>query len=239
MGESRARFDEAADLVLNAMETGVARGDGTFFPQPEAVLHPAPTRGFKDRLMCIAMSPDSLDTAARLGGAMSTFIQNPIEQHAPMIDQWRESFRELQGAEPPAPTLTEFMYCHEDPEVAERNAREYITRYYLTAIRHYEFGGKHFAGTTGYSAYAEYADALRELGNDAVADSFVKAQTWGTPEQILAKIEERMAVVGDYNLNGAFSYGGMPYDVVEASMKLYAEAVIPKARQLGATVTSA
>lgn len=238
MNESRARFDEAADLVLRALDTGVASGDGPFFPQPEAVLHPAPTRGFRDRLMIIAMSPDSLDVAARLGGSMSTFIQNPIEMHAPMIEQWREGYRTQQGSEPPAPTLTEFMYCHEDPDVAEANARRYITQYYLTAIRHYEFGGKHFEGTTGYAAYAEYADMLRELGNDSVADAFVKAQTWGTPEQILERIEERMSVIGDYNLNGAFSYGGMPYEVVESSMKLYAEAVIPKAREMGAVVKS-
>ena len=83
MNESRERFDEAADLVLRALDTGEASGNGTYFDQPKAHLAPAPPRNFRDRLLCIAMSPDSIDVAAELGAAMATFVQFPIEQHAP------------------------------------------------------------------------------------------------------------------------------------------------------------
>jgi alkanesulfonate monooxygenase SsuD/methylene tetrahydromethanopterin reductase-like flavin-dependent oxidoreductase (luciferase family) len=239
MNESRERFDESIDIILRALETGVASGNGKFYVQPEARLRPAPTRGFRDRLICIAMSEDSLTVAANLGAAMATFIQFPIERHVPAIEQYRERFRALHGTEAPPVTLTEFVYCHEDPDEAERVAREYITKYYGSVMRHYEFLAGHFATTTGYESYHVVAEMIREAGNDTVLDEYVMAQTWGTPEQILEKIEARRGVLGPYHLNSGFSYSGMPYQTAAASMKLFAQAVIPEAKRLWATPASA
>jgi alkanesulfonate monooxygenase SsuD/methylene tetrahydromethanopterin reductase-like flavin-dependent oxidoreductase (luciferase family) len=239
MNESRERFDESIDIILRALDTGIASGNGKFYVQPEATLRPAPTRSFQDRLLCIAMSPDSLSVAANLGGAMATFIQFPIERHAPQIEQYRDEFRAVQGTEPPLVTLTEFVYCHEDADEAERVAREYITKYYGTVMRHYEFLGDHFAKTTGYESYGAVSDIIKEAGSEVVLEEYVTAQTWGTPEQILEKIEARRGVIGPYNLNSGFSYSGMPYDTVEASLRLFAESVIPEAKSLWPTSASA
>ena len=40
MDESRDRFDEAAPMILDALETGTIEGDGPYFPQPRT-LDPA------------------------------------------------------------------------------------------------------------------------------------------------------------------------------------------------------
>jgi alkanesulfonate monooxygenase SsuD/methylene tetrahydromethanopterin reductase-like flavin-dependent oxidoreductase (luciferase family) len=239
MNESRERFDESIDIILRALDTGVASGNGKFYVQPEATLRPAPTRGFRDRLICIAMSEDSLSVAANLGAAMATFIQFPIERHVPGIEKYREEFRAVQGTEPPPVTLTEFVYCHADADEAERGAREYITKYYASVMRHYEFLAGHFAETTGYESYGVVAEMIREAGNDAVLEDYVMAQTWGTPEQILEKIETRRGVLGPYILNSGFSYSGMPYDTAEASMRLFAKSVLPEAKRLWATSAGA
>jgi len=135
------------------------------------------------------MSPDSLDVAAELGAAMATFVQFPIEQHAPLIETYREAFRQKQGREAPAPTLTEFVYCSEDPEEAKQTATEYISRYFIQVMRHYEFGGTHFSGTAGYESYSAVAEIIRDAGQEASAAAYVDAQTWGTPEQIIETIK--------------------------------------------------
>lgn len=232
MNESRDRFDEAAELVLNALDTGTAVGNGPFFTQPEATLAPAPPRGFRDRMVLIAMSPDSLSVAARLGAAMATFVQFPIEQHAPLIARYQDEFRTAQGHDAPPPTLTEFVVCTEDAEEAEQLANEHISRYFTTVMRHYEFAGQHFGDTKGYQSYDAVAAMIREAGQEAAAQGYVQAQTWGTPDQIIEKIRARREVIGDYDLNCAFYYAGMPVEKAEASMRLFSEKVLPELKAL-------
>lgn len=232
MNESRGRFDEAADMVLRALEAGVASGNGPLFPQPDAVLAPAPPSGFRNRLVYIAMSPDSMEVAADVGAAISTFVQFPIEKHAPLLAGYRNAYRSKHGQDAPPPTLTEFVYCSEDADDAERTATEYISRYFTTVMRHYEFGGTHFGNTEGYHSYDAVASAIREAGQEASAAAYVNAQTWGTPDQIIEKVNARREAIGDYELNCAFSYAGMPHEKAAASMRLFAEKVIPALKEL-------
>lgn len=231
MEEARDRFDEAADIILRALDTGVASASGnTYYNQPDAVLAPAPNpqRSWRDRLTVIAMSPDSLEVAARLGARMATFIQFPIERHMPGIDGYRDAFRATHGHEAPPPVLTEFVYCHEDSEEAARVAREHLAKYYTQILRHYELGGDHFAGTKGYEAYEQIAEVIRAAGHDEASAAYAEAQTWGTPDEIVEKIRRRREIVGDYHLNCAFSFAGLAYDKVQASMELFGREVIPR-----------
>jgi alkanesulfonate monooxygenase SsuD/methylene tetrahydromethanopterin reductase-like flavin-dependent oxidoreductase (luciferase family) len=71
-----------------------------------------------------------------------------------------------------------------------------------------------------------------EAGAANAAEAYVQAQTWGTPDQIVDKIKAKRAVLGDYDLTGVFSYGGMSYDTATASMRLWAERVIPAVKDL-------
>ncbi|QIZ01157.1 LLM class flavin-dependent oxidoreductase [Streptomyces sp. S1D4-11] len=232
MEESRERFDESYAIISNALETGKAKAEGKFFNHPESPVRPAPARSFKDRIFTIAMSPDSLDIAAKSGTAMATFVVGPAEAHKPLIDGYREAFQKYNGRPAPSPHLDEFVYCHEDPEEAERAAREYITNYYVQFIRHYSMLGDHFASTKGYQSYAALASAISEAGALGAAEAYLQAQTWGTPDQVIEKIKAKRAVLGDYDLTGIFMYGGMSYETAEASMRLWAEKVIPAVKDL-------
>ena len=79
-------------------------------------------------------------------------------QMAHAIERWRSLYREAHGREPGPPLLQDFVYCHEDPEEAERVAREHLSRYFLSVIKHYDFAGSHWRETKGYEAYqANYA----------------------------------------------------------------------------------
>ena len=79
MGTSRDRFDEAAAMILDALDTGFIEGNGPYYPQPRTELRPRPRAGFRDRVCGIAMSPDSVNAAAQLGTAMAVFSQTPWE----------------------------------------------------------------------------------------------------------------------------------------------------------------
>jgi hypothetical protein len=62
---------------------------------------------------------------------------------------------------------------------------------------------------------------------DGAIEGFMKAAMWGPPDRILRELEARRAVIGDFELNTAFRFGGMPYATAEASLRLFAKEVLP------------
>ena len=47
---------------------------------------------------------------------------------------------------------------------------------------------------------------------------------------ILATLRHRREVIGDFEVNGAFSYYSLPYDDVEQNMRLFAKEVGPEVK---------
>jgi len=240
MASARERFDEAADIILDILETGVAEYDTKHFKQTRTEIHPKPQHGYRDRqFQSVAMTPDSGVAAANLGGTMMSFVQLPWEQHHAAVEAWRERFREVHpDKEPGAPVFSDFTYCHEDPEVAEKVAREYLSKYYLSVIKHYDFDGSHWGETKGYTAYQAGADAIREAGLEAAAEGFVQSQAWGTPDQIIEEWTRRVEMTGELRPAMAVSYAGMSHDLVRPSLELIGKKVVPALRELGVKVSA-
>ena len=227
MNESRERFDEAAAMILAALESGEMKGDGKFYKQPSVQIRPKPSRSFDDRVYSVAMTPDSGDAAAALGVGFMSFLQVAMEQHLPAVDSYRQQFRAAHGEEPPPPAFSEFLYCHPDPDEAASVARRYLSQYFLSVVKHYEFSGTHFGRTKGYQAYDEGARMIREAGLEAAAGAYADAQPWGTPDQIVEKMAHQKEVLGDLDVNVVFSFAGLPFDKVEESYKLFSKEVLP------------
>jgi alkanesulfonate monooxygenase SsuD/methylene tetrahydromethanopterin reductase-like flavin-dependent oxidoreductase (luciferase family) len=230
MNEARERFDEAAEMIINGLETGYVEGNGKYYKQPRVQIRPAPTRSIRDRMFCVAMSPDSVEVAARLGAAMTTFIQYDMEKHAPAIAKYRELFRKYHNREAPPPIVTDFLYCDHDQKEAEDVANKRIAQYFLSVCKHYEFTGTHFGETKGYHHYDEGARLIREFGLEASAQAYKNAQSWGSPDKILKNYTRWKSLIGDFSLNVVASYAGMPYDQVERSQRLFAKEVMPALR---------
>jgi hypothetical protein len=79
----------------------------------------------------------------------------------------------------------------------------------------------------GYDAYAQKSEIVRKTGLDGMTEGFMKAAVWGPPDRILRMLEERRGVVGDFELATSFRFGGIPFEVAEKSMRLYAKEVLP------------
>jgi alkanesulfonate monooxygenase SsuD/methylene tetrahydromethanopterin reductase-like flavin-dependent oxidoreductase (luciferase family) len=239
MEEARDRWMEAIEIVLGALRSGVAEGDGRYYPQPPAPIVPRSGRDLTDRIIEIAMSPESVEIAAKYGAGMATFIQFPIEKHKPLLDRYKEAFNEHHGSDGPPPTLTELISCHEDPEEARRLSHEHTGRYFTQLMRHYELAGDHFAGTKGYESYAAISHLLNASGMADAAYGYAESNTYGTPEEIVEKIAARRDVIGDYELNAVFSFGGVPFDTAEHGMRLFSEKVMPEVAKMGAAAAAA
>jgi alkanesulfonate monooxygenase SsuD/methylene tetrahydromethanopterin reductase-like flavin-dependent oxidoreductase (luciferase family) len=83
----------------------------------------------------------------------------------------------------------------------------------------------------GYELYRDASVALRAVGAENSAKIYCGIQTWGTPEQIVEKLRARHTLLGDFELALIAHYGGMPVDVAEKSIRLFAERVLPALRR--------
>lgn len=227
MDESRDRFDEAARMVVDALETGWIEGTGPYYPQPRTPIRPAPERGFRDRLFCVAMSPDSVLAAADLGARMVVFSPRPWEDQAVAMATYRERFEATHGRSPGPPVTCDFVYCDTDPARAEEKAHEHLAGYLTSVVEHYELVSDHFKEARGYEAYGSAVDLLRAIGLERMCEMYLGVQAWGTPAQILERLHARRAVIGDFDLTACFRFAGLPIEDAERSMRTFAGEVLP------------
>ncbi len=111
-------------------------------------------------------------------------------------------------------------------------ALEYIGGYYHSVMAHYELGGAHFESTQGYEYYRRLARYIDKNGAGRVIDNFVELQIWGTPDDCYERIVDIQRKVGNEGFNAVCSFSGMTPEVAEPNMRLFAEQVMPRLKQL-------
>ena len=248
MSEARDRFNEAAEIIVNGLEEGFVESDTQHYKQARVEIRPRPIGSFKGRRYMVCMSPESFDVAAHLGLGAMMFSQAAWEKSADSIHKYREDYRKQNnGEEAPPINCADFVACTEDVKRAEEIANKNIVGYYWSVMEHYEMTGDHFADTgKSYAHYAAAAQQMKAAGMDAVVKEFIEANLWGTPDRIVEKLRKRREVIGDFEVNGCFSYQSLPYDEVEKCMRLFARTAgqeihswTPKTSQAPVDVTAA
>ena len=227
MDESRARFDEAAPMIVAALRTGFMEGAGPHYPQPRIEIRPRPKHSFDNRIYAVASSEDSVESAARLGGHMVMFSDRPWHMRLPAIQKNRDLHMKFHGRPAPVMMITDFCVCGPDLAETEDHARRYMGKFVESNFHHYELLGEHFATVKGYDAYAQKAEIAKKAGLEGATAGFMEAAMWGTPDRILRQLETRRAVIGDFELNAAFRFGGVPFAIAERGLKLFAREVLP------------
>ncbi len=233
MAEARERFNEAAAIVVQGLESGIVEANTTYYQQARVEVRPRPFKSFKGRRYMVCMSPESFSVAAALGLGAMMFSQMAWEKVAPLLEAYRAEYRQLNnGEEAPPISIVDFVACFADRQKAEEVARRGITGYYWTLMEHYRMDDSaNFAATgASYQHYAKAAEQINAVGHDAVIEEFISSNLWGTPDMISATLRHRRDVIGDFEVNGAFSYYSLPYGDVEKNMRLFAKEVAPEVK---------
>ena len=228
MNTSRERFVEYARLVLDALEKGYMEYDNEFGTQPRREIRPTPKYTFKGRTYAAAVSPESMPLMAKLGIGVLVIPQKPWKVVQDDLEAYGRVFRETNGAEPPPPFSGGFVFVDESSDRAEEMARTWIGANYATVMRHYEFEAGPHEGVSGYEFYTNITKYIEKHGKQGAIDDFVNLMPWGTPQQVLDKVEHIREMIGTNAIMPAFSYGGMSYLDAEASLKLFAERCLPE-----------
>ncbi|MFD2580123.1 hypothetical protein ACFSTD_19310 [Novosphingobium colocasiae] len=114
------------------------------------------------------------------------------------------------------------------PVTPKKMMQKHMAANYVSLLKHYEFMADYHKELKGYEAYGESAKFLNSLGLEDAVQDYIQHQCWGTPQQILDKLDARRAIIGDFEWNSITSYAGLPYAEVENSMRMLGKHVIPE-----------
>src|SRR5215472_7101637 len=227
MDDSRERFDEAAAMILNALRTGFIEGAGKFYPQPRVEIRPRPERSFEDRTYAVASSEDSIEAAARLKARMLMFADRPWPARLPGIERYRALYTQYNSTAAPPVVTADQCICAATSAEANELAERHMACFVDSNLEHYELMSTHFTTAKGYDAYAKKSEIARTTGRDGLVSALLQVAVRGTPDEVLRAYEARRELLGDYELNSSFRFGGIPLAKAEASMRLFAKEVLP------------
>ncbi|MGH7935271.1 MAG: LLM class flavin-dependent oxidoreductase [Candidatus Binataceae bacterium] len=232
LDESRERFVEYAQMILEGLEKGHCEFDGKYLKQPRRDIRPKPFRSFKGRTYAAAVSPESSRIMAKLGIGILIIPQKPWEAVARELVEYRQVYKQVNGGDPPPTVAAGWVFCDKNADRAYEMAVKYIGGYWQTALRHYEMASDHFGKAKGYEYYEQMAKNLQGAGKDASVEYFLNLQVWGTPEMCFNKINDIRQRVNADHFTGVFSYAGMPWTDAEQNVNLFAREVMPEVKKL-------
>ena len=235
MDESRERFVESAQMILEGLERGYCEFEGRYINQPRRDIRPAPFKTFRGRTFAAAVSPDSMPVMAQLGVGLLVIPQKPWDAVRNDFKVYHKVWADTHGTDstPPAPLCGGFFFVDESADRAEEMAHCYIGRYYHSVMDHYELRAGHLGEKKGYEFYENLHKHIAKRSDDGAAADFVRLMPFGTPEQVVEKVEFIHNTIGARGVMTHFAYGGMPYDEANRNMRLFVDRVLPELKAVG------
>jgi alkanesulfonate monooxygenase SsuD/methylene tetrahydromethanopterin reductase-like flavin-dependent oxidoreductase (luciferase family) len=232
--ESRGRFDESLEIIRRLLATGeIDSFNGEFWQLDGLRLRPKPTEDLSDRVYAAAGSPSTMEILAKLGVNPLIIPNTDLESALTGMQRYMQ-VREESGFEPTHTKLVMWAYCAENEDDARKVVDRYMPAYADTAMNHYEFAAGHLANVKGYESYA--ASSAELLSEDAPwRRMFIEEHPWGTPEMCIEKATRQAHRFGVDEIVFVFKYGGMPLELAEESMRLFAREVVPALNEIQPT----
>jgi alkanesulfonate monooxygenase SsuD/methylene tetrahydromethanopterin reductase-like flavin-dependent oxidoreductase (luciferase family) len=230
MEEARARFVEAARIVVKALTEPSFDWDGEFFHIPRTSIRPRPISHPERRFYASSVSPESAEIMAKLGFGVLVVMQNEWPKAAQDIERYRDIATSVGHTPRPPIILMNISVAESRPEAQER-AQTYLSRKWDSIDNHYHFSDGHLASVKGYEFYGNMAKTYSKLKDESyrrkATEFYVKIQVVGTPDDCLQQLAELHRLTGLDHLVTEFGYGCMPHEEAELNMRLFAERVMP------------
>ena len=232
-GESRDRFQEGVEISRLALREDCFSYAGKHYKLPQVTVRPRPyTPDLADRLYAGVVTGPSLSITANMGLKVMFVAAGPWEQFEASLRKFN-AIRAEHRWPPVNPIVVSMMYCGPTQEKAWEGAQKWIAQYSRTSNKHYLFDQpERFAGVKGYEDYSKMGDRIKDIPDSVRHEGFAKNALWGTPEQIIQKIHWLADNLHVDHLVALVNPGDMSAADAEASMRLFAEEVLPVARKI-------
>jgi alkanesulfonate monooxygenase SsuD/methylene tetrahydromethanopterin reductase-like flavin-dependent oxidoreductase (luciferase family) len=223
---ARPRYEEAVDLLLEALHNERFSHEGTYFSVKDSHVVPFPERKF--RVYLGGTSDRTYTLAAEHGWGVAVPPLLPYAALEAQMDLYRASCAE-HGTEP---DIVWIHACHldEDREQAIREAEGWVPGFIqgnCSPLTEYEKPDTDGLNAAGYGFYtAGIMEQLAEVPYEQlIADDYV----WvGTPDDIIERIENTLQVCeGVQEIGITVNAGGAPHWMAIKNQELFAKHVIP------------
>jgi alkanesulfonate monooxygenase SsuD/methylene tetrahydromethanopterin reductase-like flavin-dependent oxidoreductase (luciferase family) len=233
LAESTRRFQENAEILQRLLAETNVTFHGKFRSFANLTTLPRPRTDpaeLLDRMYCAWGSTSSMEYAAKAGFRPLFNPKGSPEEYAAQILAFNE-IRVKDGREPRRPIMSVLVYAEEDEELARQNALKYLRPWAEINLMHYQLlDADHFRAAGNYGDYVARAESMASIPRLELLDSFAANQVYGTPGQCLEKLRTFYDCVSPEELVLVMRFGGMPYEVAEANIRLLADKVIPEVK---------
>jgi alkanesulfonate monooxygenase SsuD/methylene tetrahydromethanopterin reductase-like flavin-dependent oxidoreductase (luciferase family) len=221
LGESRARWEEAVDIILMALTGKPFSYEGRYYRIPETTLFPQPRQRPHPPIWVTAQSPESVETTVRRGfHLLSGGFGVPIErlrEFRRVFDAQVERYRPSQPIRVGTQRPVYVTDSDADARAAAEQAR-WNMRVTLSLRNNYE---RVEAGRAVPVPFAQ------EPSTDDLLEKF---SVIGTPDTCIRQIRRLQEAMRIDHFNCSFWFGDLTQVQVLRSMRLFAEEVMPAFR---------
>ncbi|HEY2652873.1 MAG TPA: LLM class flavin-dependent oxidoreductase [Solirubrobacteraceae bacterium] len=223
--ESNRKFKEAIAIIRGLWGEDHFSFKGEFFEIPDLILVPRPTRPLP--LYIGSASQDSAVWAGQQGLPYMT-ITWPLTG----MDTYKAKWQVYQDASLEAGHPVEsndnphilFMYCGESDEDAADTAYKYMTQFQYITETHYEFA-RQMSKQTAAKWLGQDREMLQNV--NTLARYPVEHQIVGSVETCIERVRMYQRELGVKYMVLNMGYGMMPHELSLASMRRFAEGVMP------------
>jgi alkanesulfonate monooxygenase SsuD/methylene tetrahydromethanopterin reductase-like flavin-dependent oxidoreductase (luciferase family) len=234
---ARPRYEEAVDLLFEALANERFSWDGQYFQVADSQIIPFPSRKF--RVTLGGTSDRTYELAAQHGWSVAV---PPLLPYA-ALEQQLELYRQKCAEHGTEPDIVWIHACHldEDRDTALREAEEWTVGFIkgnCSPLIEYD---KPVTEDLLKADYGFYAAGIMEQLNDVPYEQLVEEDyIWvGTPADVIERIEQTLGVCeGIKEIGITVNAGGAPHWMAIKNQELFAASVVPhfQATRSGAAV---
>jgi alkanesulfonate monooxygenase SsuD/methylene tetrahydromethanopterin reductase-like flavin-dependent oxidoreductase (luciferase family) len=178
-------------------------------------------------MYCAWMSPETLEVAAKQGLGAMFAVTRALEDY-PVETAAFNAARAQVGLEPSSPIVLNFVYTAESEQEALEGAIQYAEEYWESTVYHYKWGDvDRYKKIGGYDFYIGLGDEINRQDVEEGRRKIIQNNLWGTPDQVIQKIEALHQASTASEIGATFRFGSMSYAKAERNIKLFGEKVLP------------
>jgi alkanesulfonate monooxygenase SsuD/methylene tetrahydromethanopterin reductase-like flavin-dependent oxidoreductase (luciferase family) len=242
MAESRARFEEAFDIVTRAWTDDVLNYEGKFHTYHDVAIWPRPVQQPHPPIWTpITTSKESIEWAARNNIPITPGESGARGLQADIIRYYAKCLAQHGHSITPGHlSIAQSAYVADSKAQAVKEAGPYQLYFNRTLFSHGNVTETALQRQTGYvsDSSLDYvrpenmheAARLREnFRNMTMADVAKRAETmpWGTAEEVAERIIEVANRTGAGTVHLRMNTGAMPHDMFMEQIRLFAKKVLP------------
>lgn len=237
--ESRARFEEALDIILQAWTSEAFSYQGKYYQVPHTSVVPKPLQKPHPPLRVAANSPDTAVFAGHEHYAIFVAsVTNPLprmfEQVARYRRAWEDSSTPLRSYSPPHPDVSAmfFLYPEDSLAAVRRDVEPSLTNYFhsVSAMVRAAAPTASQREDDSYRYLQEVQKHVENVTFDKISENMA---IFGSPQECIAKAKTLHKELQMNELICWFNPGGLvPHDKVLRAMSRFATEVMPALRAL-------